>query len=159
MQECPSMPVWPDYVNYQGTRVKDGYSRTVGCTTPRFFCMIDHHHGVSSELEVLALVGHAIFWNAVFGISNSNYLAEKEMTFLNSEAKLDKITMLLHEKVMFETWPYLTWPWPSLESTPKMNATIVFYVPNSPKNMRRTAHMHHLHLVTLFDQTLTLNFT
>ena len=56
------MPVRPDYVNYQGTRIKDGYSRTVGHTTPRyffFFCRIDHHHNVSSELEDITFVGHA----------------------------------------------------------------------------------------------------
>ena len=44
MQECPSMPVWTDYVKYQVVYKKDGYSFTLVHTTPRYIlCRIVRH--------------------------------------------------------------------------------------------------------------------
>ena len=51
-------------------------------------------------------------------------------------------------------WPSLTSYWPFLRSNLKMNATIVFCVPNEPYIMCYTTIMQHFHLVTLLDLTL-----
>ena len=54
------MPLRSDYVNYQGTRMKDGYSDMVRHTTLRYFLQDrPPPHYASSESEDKALAGHA----------------------------------------------------------------------------------------------------
>ena len=54
-------------------------------------------------------------------------------------------------------WPNLTFYWPFLGSNSKINATIVFCVPNDPYNMCRTTAMQYFHLVTSLDLDLDLD--